>query len=116
NEPKIERQLIFEPGASQQPEGIVAEDGLADRPQPPPGEIVVAAERVHAFAAARALRDGIDAEIAGREVVLDRSVQRREIDRAPVGERHPPGAVALRERERRASGRAGVAPSRALRL
>ena len=39
NEPKIEGQLVLEPGAAQQPQGVVAEDGLTDRAQAPRREI-----------------------------------------------------------------------------
>src|SRR5205085_2584655 len=98
-EPEVERQLVLEAGASQQPERIVAEDGLVDRAQTPGREIAVTVERIHALAAAGTLCDRVDAEIAGRQVVLDRPDQRREIDRSAVGERHPPSAVALGERK-----------------
>src|SRR6185312_14819873 len=116
NEPEVERQLVLEAWAPQQPERIVAEDGLGDGAETPRGEIVVAPKRVHALAGARALCDRVDAEIAGREIVLDRPGQRREIDRAPVGQRHSPRSVALGERKGSAPGRPGIARSSLLRL
>ena len=98
-----------------QPERVVSEDGLADRAETFRREIVVAVERIHALAGACAFCDCVDAEVAGRQVVLDRAGQRREIDSAAVVERNPPGSVSLGERKGRAPGRPGVPPSRPLR-
>ena len=47
--------------------------------------------------------DGVDREVARRQIVLDRIPQRGEVDRPPSLERNPPGAVALRERKGRAA-------------
>jgi len=116
NDPEVERKLILEARTPQQPERVVAEDGLLDSPEAPRRKIVVAAERIHALTGARTFRDRIDAEVAGRQVVLDRPGKGREVNRAPVGERDPPGAVTLGEGERRAPGCSGVASSSLLRV
>ena len=116
DEPKAERQLVLEPRPAQEPQRIVPENGLLDGAQTPRFEVRIAAERVDLLVTARPLGDRVDGEVPSRQIVLDRPAQRREIDRPAVRERNPPGAVALGERERRASGLTGVAPRRALRL
>jgi hypothetical protein len=73
---------------------------LGDGSQPVTREVVVAAERVDAVAAADALRDRVDREVARREIVLDRAGQWREVDRATVAERDAPGTVPSREGKR----------------
>jgi hypothetical protein len=103
-------QLVLEARAAQEPQGIVGEDRVLDGLQPLFGEVPAAVERIDRLAPADRLGDRVDAEVARRQVVLDRARQRREIDRATVLERDAPGTVALGQREGRPTGLAGIPP------
>ena len=110
DEPEVEGQLVFEPRAAQEPQGVVLEHRLPDSAQALGLEIAVAVERVDRLSAADALGDCVDGEVARREIGLNRPGQRREVNRAPVRKGNPPGAVALGERKGRARGLAGKQP------
>ena len=107
---KVERKLVLEPRSAQEAQGIVLEDRVPDGAQASRRQIGVAVERVGRLIASRPLGNRVDREIARRQIGFDRPGQRCEIDGAPILERDPPGAVALRERERRSARLASVEP------
>ena len=93
-----EPELVREPHQAQQPQRIVAEHLLGDRPQPPRLEVGAAAVRVEQVAARKRHRHRVDREVAPAEVVGHGSAAGGDVDRVAVAH-HPPGAVPLRERE-----------------
>src|SRR5665811_200579 len=94
-EPKVE--LLLESDRAQQPQGIVVEDAFGDGLQPPLGKIAPPVERIDDLAPGERLGDRIDGEVAQRQILGQRSAQRREIDTLAAGERNPPSAVTFGE-------------------
>ena len=83
---------------------VVVEDGRRHRADDARLEICPPAVRVARLAAAHRDRDRVEGEVPRPEVVLDRAGKGREVDRLLVAVHHdPPGAVTLREGERRAA-------------
>ena len=109
-------QLVLEPDRPQQPQRIVLEDGPAHRAQSPRSEIVTPAEWVDRLPTGERSRDRVDGEVTSRQIVLDGARKRREVDGATAVQRHPPGAVSLRERERRTARALRVRARGSLRL
>jgi hypothetical protein len=99
---ELEPELVDETDGPQEPQRIVVEDRLGDVPQPSGLEVASATERIDGLAAGERDGDRVDREVAGRQVVLDRAAQRREVDGPPGVEGDAPRPVALGERERRA--------------
>ena len=92
-----ETELSLEPGPAQKAQRVVLEDRRLDHTQPFRGEVRAPVERVDDLAGADPLGDRVDREVSRREVVLDRSGQRREVDGSAVLERDPPGTVLFGE-------------------
>ena len=97
-----EAELVLEAHGPKKPQRVVLEDRLRDGAQSPRLDVCPPSERVDVVASGHRLRDRVDREVAGAEVVLDRSAERREVDRRAVLESDAPGAVLLGEREDRA--------------
>ena len=99
-----EAELVLQADGAQEAERVVLEDRLRDRAQATQVDVLEAAARVDDLAAGEWPRERVHREVPRREVALDRPAERREVDRAAIRERDAPGAVPLREGERRAAG------------
>ena len=104
-----ESELVLEAHRAQEPQRVVREDGRPDGAKTARRQVGLAAERVDERPAGQGPRERVDREVPRREVLLDRvAVKRGEVDRVPLPEGDAPGAVALREREDGAAGKARV--------
>jgi hypothetical protein len=92
-------ELVFEPGGAQEADRICGKDLRRDRPNDAGLQIGAAAVRVDRLSAAKRGRNRVDREVASPEVGLDPVWHRREVHRPAVPEGHPPGTVAVGERE-----------------
>ncbi len=99
-----EPELVLEPDRPQQAERIGFVHVVGDRPDDTRVEVLEPCERVVRLAARNGHRHRVEREVPRREVGVDAVDERGEVDRLLRAVRDdPPGAVALRQRERRAA-------------
>ncbi len=110
-----ELQLGGQSRQPQQAQRVVAEDVVADHPQHPRADVVEPAVRVGDGTVGEGDGNRVRREVAARQVLRQRAVQGGEVDHAALVH-DPPGAVALRQRKRRAAAAAGVRPGRGARV
>ena len=97
-----EPELVLEPHRTQEPEGIVEEDRLRDRPDDARREVGAPVVRVVRLARADVDGDRVEGEVARREIGVDPLTDRREVDRlVDAVDDDPPGSVPLGERKHR---------------
>ena len=103
-------ELVLEAHRPQEAEGVVVEDRLGHSSDDAGLEIGAAVVRVVRLARSNMDSDGVEREVAGREIGVDPLADRREVDGLvdAVGD-HPPCTVPLGQREDRAAEAAGEA-------
>ena len=112
-----ESELVLEPHRTQEPERVVDEDRLGDRPDDAGRQIGAAVVRIVRLAGAHRHGDRVEREVARREVGVDPLADRREVDRLGDAVRDdPPGSVPLGERKDRPAEAACEAIRRVTRL
>src|SRR5262249_8862214 len=82
---------------------IVLEDGLRDRAHLSKLQVLTSTARIEMLSSRDRQRNRVDREIAAEEICLDRSVDRREVDRTAAPVHATPRRVLLRKHKRRAA-------------
>ena len=105
-----ESELVLEAHRAQEPERVVEEDRLRDRPDDARAQIGAAVVRIVRLAGTHRHGDRVEREVARREIGVDPVADRREVDRLVDAVRDdPPGSVSLGEREDRPAEATGEA-------